>query len=121
GRAYLIMTTVFSNSAVDDDARRGMLYDGELFVYSATPSSLALVRLAQGLIEEAFGDRDPELAQFDMAVEDYAGLLADLKPRFIHHPTARSCCRRSSRSWAATSTAPTSTSPGCGPRPPTPT
>jgi len=83
------MTSVFSNSAVDDDVRRGMLYAGELFVYSATPSSLALVRLARNLIEEAFGGRDPETAQFDMPVEDYAALLAGLKPRFIHHPDCK--------------------------------
>ena len=83
------MTTVYSNSAIDDDARRGLLYAGDLFVYSATPSSLALVRLAQGLIEDAFGGRNPETAQFDMPVEDYAALLADLKPRFIHHPECK--------------------------------
>jgi hypothetical protein len=83
------MTTVYSNSAVDDDVRRGLLYGGDLFVYSATPSSLALVRLARDLIEEAFGGRDPETAQFDMAVEDYAALLAELKPRFIHHPECK--------------------------------
>ncbi len=83
------MTSVFSNSAVDDDARRGLLYGGDLFVYSATPSSLALVRLAQDLIEEAFGHRDPQVAQHDMAVEEYAALLADLKPRFIHHPDCK--------------------------------
>jgi hypothetical protein len=83
------MTSVFSNAALDDDVRRGMLYAGELFVCSATPSSLALIRLARDLIEESFGDRDPETAQFDMPVEDYAALLADLKPRFIHHPECK--------------------------------
>ena len=83
------MTTVYSNGAVGDDTRRGLLYGGDLFVYSATPSSLALVRLARDLIEEAFGGRDPETAQFDMAVEEYAALLADLKPRFIHHPECK--------------------------------
>ncbi|WP_030924621.1 hypothetical protein [Streptosporangium amethystogenes] len=79
------MTTVFSNSVVDDETRRGLLYGGEVFVYSATPSSGRLVDLARELIAEAFGGRDPETAQFDLPVEEFAALLADLKPRFIHH------------------------------------
>lgn len=38
------------------------------------------------MIEDAFAGTDPETAQFEMDVEAYAALLADLKPRFIHHP-----------------------------------
>ncbi|MFC4908717.1 hypothetical protein [Actinomadura gamaensis] len=71
---------------MDDDTRRGLLFQGELFVYSATPASLALVEFARKLIAEAFGDRDPELAQHEMEVGEFAALLAELKPRFIHHP-----------------------------------
>jgi len=33
------MTTVFSNARVDDETRRSRLYDGQVFVYSATPAS----------------------------------------------------------------------------------
>ncbi|MFF3442174.1 hypothetical protein [Streptosporangium sp. NPDC002721] len=83
------MTTVFSNSVVNDETRRGLLYGGEVFVYSATPSSGRLVDLARELISEAFGDRDPETAQFDLPVEEFAALLATLKPRFIHHPECK--------------------------------
>lgn len=83
------MTTVFSNSVVDDDTRRGLLYEGKVFVHSATPASGDLVDFARELIAEAFGDRDPETAQFDMPVEEFAALLADLKPRFIHHPECK--------------------------------
>lgn len=83
------MTTVFSNSVVDDDTRRGLLYEGKVFVHSATPASRDLVDFARELIAEAFGDRDPETAQFDMPVEEFAALLADLKPRFIHHPECK--------------------------------
>ncbi|MER5645331.1 hypothetical protein [Streptosporangium sp. NPDC002524] len=83
------MTTVFSNSVVDDDTRREQLYQGQVFVYSATPASTLLAAFARELIAEAFGERDPETAQFDMPVEEFAGLLAGLKPRFIHHPRCK--------------------------------
>ncbi|MER6825438.1 hypothetical protein ABT352_05565 [Streptosporangium sp. NPDC000563] len=83
------MTTVFSNSLVDDDTRRELLYQGQVFVYSATPASTLLALFARELIAEAFGERDPETAQFDMPVEEFADLLARLKPRFIHHPRCK--------------------------------
>jgi hypothetical protein len=83
------MTTVFSNSVVDDETRRGLLYQGQVFVYSASPASAELVGFARELIADAFGARDPATAQFDMPVEEFAALLADLKPRFIHHPQCK--------------------------------
>ena len=81
--------TVLFDSDVDDSVRREQLYDGQLFVYSPTPSSLALVQLARDLISEAFGGRDPETAQGAMPVEHYAAVLAELKPKFIHHPRSK--------------------------------
>ncbi len=83
------MTAVFLDRALDDDSRRERLYAGDLFVYSPLPSALQLVELARTLIQQAFGRRDPELAQHVMPVEEYAALLADLKPRFIHHPDSK--------------------------------
>jgi hypothetical protein len=83
------MNTVYSNSPMDDEARRQQLYEGQLFVYSATPASLALIEFARELISEAFGSVDPQTAQYEMPVEEFAKLLADLKPRFIHHPTSK--------------------------------
>ncbi|MGC5009321.1 hypothetical protein ACLQ2R_01015 [Streptosporangium sp. DT93] len=83
------MTTVFSNSGVDDETRRELLYGGQVFVYPATPASGLLAAFARELVAEAFGGRDPETAQFDMPVEEFAELLASLKPRFIHHPRCK--------------------------------
>ena len=80
------MNSVFFDPVITDDERREQLYAGQLFVYSAPPGSQKLVELARQMIEEAFGNRNPELAQHDMPVEEYAALLTDLKPRFIHHP-----------------------------------
>ena len=85
------MNSILFDASANDAARRELLYRGQLLVYSPSPSALALVELARELIRGAFGPRDPELAQFTMAVEDYAALLAELKPRFIHHPQAKAC------------------------------
>ena len=66
------MTTVLSNPDITDDERRTRLYSGQVLVYSASPESLALVEHARNLIAEAFGSKDPQTAQHDMPVEDFA-------------------------------------------------
>lgn len=83
------MTTVHSNPAFDDAARREHLYAGDVMVYGASPATLALVQFTRELVEEAFGALDPQTAQDEMPVEEFAKLLADLKPRFIHHPRCK--------------------------------
>lgn len=83
------MNTLFFDSSASDDTRRAQLYDGHLFAYSPIPSSRALVEFARQLIAEAFGGLDPETAQYHLPVEQYAAILADLKPRFIHHPESK--------------------------------
>jgi hypothetical protein len=83
------MTTVYFDEPVTDEQRRARLYGGDLFVYSPTQGALKLVEHAKAMVAEAFGGRDPELAQFEMAVEDYAAVLAKLKPAFIHHPNSK--------------------------------
>jgi hypothetical protein len=85
------MNSIFFDPHLDDDTRRKWLYAGQLFVLNPTRASLALVELSKELIAEAFGGRDPEHAQFEMAVEDYAALLSVLKPKFIHDPRAKEC------------------------------
>lgn len=83
------MTAVFIDEPVSDQERRARLYDGDIFVYSPTVGAKNLIAHAARMIGEAFSGRDPELAQFDMAVEDYAAILAKLKPAFIHHPDSK--------------------------------
>jgi hypothetical protein len=74
---------------VSDADRRAALFDGQLFVHSATPSSLALVEHARAMCRDAFGDLEPVTAQFHMPVEEYAAILSELKPAFIHHPDSK--------------------------------
>jgi len=83
------MNSVYFDPKVSDDTRRAELYRGQLFVYSATPATRALVEFARQMVSDAFDGRDPVRAQYDMPVEQYAALLADLKPRFIHHPESK--------------------------------
>lgn len=83
------MTTVYVDPSFDDETRRHHLFAGDLLVYTPRSSTVALIDHAREMIEEAFDGKDPELAQFDMEVETYAALLADLKPRFIHHPRSK--------------------------------
>ncbi len=83
------MNAVFLDSKMSDDDRRRALYDGQLFLYSAAPSSRELINLAREMARDAFAPLDPELAQFSLPVEKYVAILADLKPRFIHHPRCK--------------------------------
>ena len=83
-------TTIYFDSDMDDDARRARLYAGDIFVYSARQSVLDFAAFARQMVEEAFGTLDPEIAQYHMPVEQYAELLGQLKPAFIHHPESKS-------------------------------
>ena len=69
--------------------RRQHLYDGQLFVFSPRRSILEFVDFARSMIDDAFGDLDPRIAQYSMAVERYAELLGKLKPAFIHHSESK--------------------------------
>jgi Phytanoyl-CoA dioxygenase (PhyH) len=83
------MHAIYVDSPAPDDIRRERLYDGDLFLYSPRPTTSALCEFGRQMAEEAFAPHDPETAQDEMEVEDYAALLADLKPRFIHDPESK--------------------------------
>ena len=87
------MGAIYVDSPQSDDERRQRLYSGDLFVHSPTKSSTQLAALARELSEEAFAPHDPPVAQESMPAEEYAGILADLKPKFIHHPQAKELIR----------------------------
>lgn len=83
------MTSIFFDSTLSDEQRRNALYNGNLFVYSVVPSAKAFIEFAREMIEEAFSPYDPQLAQHELPVEQYAEILAKLKPAFIHHPKSK--------------------------------
>jgi hypothetical protein len=83
------MNTIYFDSPGSDDVRRARLYEGHVFVFSPCPSSLALCQFAREMIQEEFGSLDPKTAQYRLPVEEYAAILARLKPKFIHHPKSK--------------------------------
>lgn len=85
--------SLYFDAPLGDDARRARLFDGQLLIYGPRPSSLALCQFARELIEDAFGGSDPRSAQHAMPVEQYASLLQELKPKFIHHPESKRLLR----------------------------
>jgi len=83
------MPAIYLDSPLNDEGRRHRLYGGELFAFSATGHTTQLSRLAAELSEAAFAPRDPQVAQESLPPEEYVEILAELKPRFIHHPRAK--------------------------------
>lgn len=80
-------------ATLSDDERRARLYEGDLFTYAPRASTVALCDFARELAREAFAPHDPELAQHALPVERFAAILAELKPRFIHHPESKRLIR----------------------------
>jgi hypothetical protein len=74
---------------VGDRLQRARMYDGAINVTTPSPTSFELAMFARELIGEAFGGRDPELAQFDLPVDEYAPILDLLESRFAQHPQSR--------------------------------
>jgi hypothetical protein len=87
------LSTIYYDSKLADSDRRQRLYQGNLFVYSPTPSSRALTQFARDLAATAFAPLDPQMAQFHLPVEKYVDILAQLKPTFIHHPRCKELIR----------------------------
>jgi hypothetical protein len=88
------MNSIYFDSNLPDDARRGRLYDGHFFVFSPSPGSLALCNFAREMIAAEFGGLDPLKAQYQLPVEEYAAILSRLKPKFIHHPQSKVCIQQ---------------------------
>lgn len=77
--------TVYVDSEMADDRRREQLYRGQIFLFTASPESIALRDFAREMIEDAFAPLDPVMAQHEMSVERFVEIFGPLKPKFIHH------------------------------------
>jgi hypothetical protein len=80
---------LFCDSKMDDAKRREELYGGSIFVYSPSPSALKLCEFAKDMVEEAFRPHDPRKIQDKISVERCVEILAELKPKFIHHARSK--------------------------------
>lgn len=83
------MNTIYFDSKKTDQQRRELLYNGQLFVYSPCKSATEMCQFTQNMVREYFGSLDPRTAHTEMPVEEYAAILAELKPKFIHHPESK--------------------------------
>lgn len=76
-----------------DESRRQQIYDGNIFLTSAVPSVASLCDFARAMIEEAFPGGDPRKAQFNLSVEEYVKILAQLKSGFTNHQRTKELLR----------------------------
>lgn len=83
------MSAVYFESRISDDVRRAQLYAGDIFLYQPSPGAEALVALARDMLEAAFSPHDPRTVHKVLSAEEVAAILAELKPRFIHHPACK--------------------------------
>jgi hypothetical protein len=83
------MGSVFIDTTITDEERRTKLYGGDIFIFSPTEGTRALVDLGRQMLEEAFAPCDPRTIHQRKAPEEVAAILAQLKPRFIHHPECK--------------------------------
>ena len=83
------MNAIYFDSIDDDDTRRKNLYDGQIYVFSPTLAGKALCAFAAEMCEKAFSPYVPQEAQHHLEVEKYVEILAELKPKFIHHPECK--------------------------------
>lgn len=74
---------IFVGSSMSDEKRRSHLYAGDIFVHAPSEGARKLCKLAQEMIEAAFGP-DPCAIQRSISAERAAELLSLLKPKFIH-------------------------------------
>jgi hypothetical protein len=87
------MNTVYMDPGLNEEQRRKLIYQGQIMVLAPTPSSLQLCAFAKELLAEGFGGLDPRIAHQSLPVEKYAGILAVVKPKFIHHPESKRLLR----------------------------
>jgi hypothetical protein len=80
------MNTIDVDPGYDDAERRHQIYAGRVLLLTRFDADLSIVSHARKMLEEAFPQIDPRLAQFRMPVEEFAAIFTRLKPEFIHHP-----------------------------------
>jgi hypothetical protein len=82
----MTMNTLYFDSSAGDDVRRQHLYDGQIFVFSPSPSTRALCQLACDLIEATFGSPIPPVAENGLPVEKFLAAEASVKQQIMKHP-----------------------------------
>jgi len=84
---------IYIDSPLSDGDRRARLFTGDIFIFSRTPGTQALIDFAQEMAREAFAPHFPPDAQHKMGAQEYVDVLAKLKPAFINHPRCKEIIR----------------------------
>ncbi len=87
------MSHVCFDAGIGEPERRRSIYAGQLFQLNPGPASTRLIAFAAAMIEEAFAPHPPQRAHRALPLEEYVRILAELKPRFIHHPRCKELLR----------------------------
>jgi hypothetical protein len=87
------MVTIYLNRDIDEPTRRESIYGGDFHMVTGKPEALKLVDWARELIGDAFGDADPQTAQFDLSVDDFIERVSPLKSTFVNHENTKTLCR----------------------------
>ncbi|MFC5993831.1 hypothetical protein ACFQE5_06350 [Pseudonocardia hispaniensis] len=88
------MITLYLNREIADDARRESLFAGNFYLYTNLPGAHALADHAKSLIAEAFAERDPERAQYEMPVDEFVELVGPLKAEFTNGQRTKELCQQ---------------------------
>ena len=83
------MTPIFFDSNHDDNTRLKNLYSGAIYVFSPTPSGIALQDFAAEFCKDYFQTQSPTTVQHELPVSEFIETLKRLKPEFIHHPSCK--------------------------------
>jgi hypothetical protein len=87
------VTVVHFDSPLIDEERRARLFAGDIFVFSPTAGTRALIEFARTMAQEAFAPHFPPDAQHQLGAQEYVDVLAKLKPSFINHPRCKEIIR----------------------------
>jgi hypothetical protein len=77
--------SVYYDSPMSDEERRGRLYAGDIFVFSPTPASHELAYLGRAILAQAFAPNDPREIQRHLTPEETAAILTPAKAE-VHPP-----------------------------------
>jgi hypothetical protein len=78
------MVGIYHNHDLSDLARRDLVFEGNLLLYTRRPSTEQFCAYARALAEETFAPHQPERAQEALPVEVFAAKTAALKTRFTN-------------------------------------
>jgi hypothetical protein len=88
------ITPLYVNRRSSDDERRGRMFAGGVFLYSAPQESSRMVEWVRELVDDAFGDLgDVRRAHERLPVEAFVSRAGPLKSTFTNDPKTKRLCQ----------------------------